>query len=177
MKKTNMRWLSLLAVVVLVMSALVPVAFAEDDALEIVEVESGKVDMDIMTAPILISPNPFSATTEAGYIPDGMVTEPAFEVEIVDDLVKELPQDIIEIEIEGVVEDAVEAGTKIEEMIENAPETAATSENKMIFVPENFLKNLNYMAVGMVGIFIVIGVIILAVAALNKVTSPRKRDQ
>ena len=62
---------------------------------------------------ILISPNPFSATTEAGYIPDGMVTEPAFEVEIVDDLVKELPQDIIEIELEGVIEDAIEAGTEI----------------------------------------------------------------
>lgn len=37
----------------------------------------------------------------------------------------------------------------------------------------NFVKNLSYMGVGMLGIFIVIGVIILLTVFLNNVTSKK----
>lgn len=37
------------------------------------------------------------------------------------------------------------------------------------FHPENFISNLYYMGVGMVGIFIVIGIIVLATILLNKI--------
>ena len=45
--------------------------------------------------------------------------------------------------------------------------------------PMAFVENLKYMGLGMLGIFIVIGVIILAVVGLNKVTAPKteKKDQ
>lgn len=44
----------------------------------------------------------------------------------------------------------------------------------MNFNPAAFVENLKYMGVGMLGIFIVIGVIILSVVVLNKVTAPKK---
>lgn len=53
-------------------------------------------------------------------------------------------------------------------------ETEETEEKKMIFEPMNFVTNIKYMGVGMLGIFIVIGVIILSVVVLNKVTAPKK---
>ena len=40
----------------------------------------------------------------------------------------------------------------------------------MQFNPANFLENLRYMGVGMLSIFIVIGVIVLITDLLNKVT-------
>ena len=45
--------------------------------------------------------------------------------------------------------------------------------------PSAFVENIKYMGLGMVGIFIVIGVIILAVAVLNKVTlkKPENKDE
>ena len=39
----------------------------------------------------------------------------------------------------------------------------------MTFNPMNFITNLRYLAVGMISIFIVIGVIILATVVLNKI--------
>ena len=39
--------------------------------------------------------------------------------------------------------------------------------------PMNFITNLSYMGVGMLGIFIVIGVIILLTALLNNITSKK----
>lgn len=42
--------------------------------------------------------------------------------------------------------------------------------------PMNFVKNLYYMGVGMLGIFIVIGIIILATVIMNKLTA-RKKDK
>lgn len=39
----------------------------------------------------------------------------------------------------------------------------------MTFNPINFISNLRYLAVGMVSIFIVIGVIILVTVLLNKI--------
>ena len=40
----------------------------------------------------------------------------------------------------------------------------------MQFNPMNFLSNLKYMGLGMLGIFVVIGVIILLTVILNKAT-------
>ena len=42
-----------------------------------------------------------------------------------------------------------------------------------------FVENLKWMGLGMLGIFIVIGVIILSVLVLNKVTAPKseKKDE
>jgi 1,4-dihydroxy-2-naphthoate octaprenyltransferase len=49
----------------------------------------------------------------------------------------------------------------------------------MQFNPSAFVENLSYMGLGMLGIFIVIGVIILSVVVLNKATSPKpqKKDE
>lgn len=41
----------------------------------------------------------------------------------------------------------------------------------------NFVTNLRYMGIGMLGIFIVIGVIILITMFLNKVTAPKDKDE
>ncbi len=124
MKKMNMKWLSLVMVVVALMSVFAPMAFAETES--VVEVESGTVDPEILTQ---IGPAPIEGA------PVEMNTLPSYE---------------------------------------NAPETEETP--KMIFEPMNFVKNLSYMGVGMLGIFIVIGVIIIAVVVLNKVTAPKKKD-
>ena len=43
--------------------------------------------------------------------------------------------------------------------------------------PMNFVSNLYYMGVGMLSIFIVIGVIILATVLLNKLTSRKKKSE
>ena len=43
--------------------------------------------------------------------------------------------------------------------------------------PMNFVNNLYYMGVGMLSIFIVIGVIILATVLLNKLTSRKKKSE
>lgn len=44
------------------------------------------------------------------------------------------------------------------------------------FHPMGFVDNLQYMVIGMICIFIVIGVIILAVTVLEKVTSRKKSE-
>ncbi len=44
----------------------------------------------------------------------------------------------------------------------------------MTFNPMNFVSNLYYMGVGMLGIFIVIGAIVLVTVILNKVTAEKK---
>ncbi len=44
----------------------------------------------------------------------------------------------------------------------------------MNFNPMNFINNLRYMGLGMVGIFAVIGVIILVTVLLNKIFSSKK---
>ena len=43
------------------------------------------------------------------------------------------------------------------------------------FDPMAFVENLKYMGIGMLGIFLVMGILILGTAALNKVTG-RNRD-
>lgn len=41
----------------------------------------------------------------------------------------------------------------------------------------NFIYNLKYMGIGMLGIFIVIGVIVLITMFLNKVTEPKNKAE
>ena len=45
----------------------------------------------------------------------------------------------------------------------------------MQFNPMNFITNLKYMGLGMLGIFVVIGVIILVTVILNKTTKPDEK--
>jgi hypothetical protein len=42
------------------------------------------------------------------------------------------------------------------------------------FNPMNFVKNAGYMGAGMLGIFVVIGLIVITTVILNKATSPKK---
>lgn len=42
--------------------------------------------------------------------------------------------------------------------------------------PINFIKNLHYMGTGMLGIFVVIGIIILVTMLLNRITSPKSDE-
>ncbi len=42
--------------------------------------------------------------------------------------------------------------------------------------PENFINNLKYMGIGMLGIFVVIGVIILLTMLLNAATTKKKKQ-
>ncbi|MBR3449020.1 MAG: hypothetical protein IKH27_14580 [Oscillospiraceae bacterium] len=46
-----------------------------------------------------------------------------------------------------------------------------------LFEPLNFVENLRYMGLGMLGIFIVIGVITLLTIFLNKVTEQKPDEQ
>ncbi len=48
-----------------------------------------------------------------------------------------------------------------------------STEAKIEFHPENFVKNLNYMGQGMLGIFIVIGIIALVTVVLSKVSGKK----
>ena len=47
----------------------------------------------------------------------------------------------------------------------------------MFFEPIEFVKNLKYMGIGMLGVFMIVGIIILATYAIGKVTSkPSEKD-
>ena len=53
--------------------------------------------------------------------------------------------------------------------------TAATeAAGQLAFEPANFIENLRYMGIGMLVIFAIIGVIILATMAINKIFSGKK---
>ena len=52
-----------------------------------------------------------------------------------------------------------------------------STAKKMQFEPMAFVENLNIMGVGMLGIFIVIGAIIVSVFVLNKLTSPKPANK
>lgn len=62
--------------------------------------------------------------------------------------------------------------TAVETVAETAAETASGFE--VLFEPMNFVSNLYYMGTGMLGIFIVIGIIIGATVVMNKLTSRKK---
>lgn len=46
-----------------------------------------------------------------------------------------------------------------------------------VFEPMHFIENLRYMGLGMLGIFIVIGVIVLLTMILNKLTEPKSGEK
>ena len=46
----------------------------------------------------------------------------------------------------------------------------------IIFNPMNFVNNLKYMGFGMLGIFVVIGLIVITTGVLNYVAKPRNKD-
>ncbi len=46
-----------------------------------------------------------------------------------------------------------------------------------MFEPMNFIENLKYMGLGMLGIFIVIGVIVILTMVLNSVTAKSDEDK
>ncbi len=59
---------------------------------------------------------------------------------------------------------------------EQLTDTADSESNTAIeFHPESFISSLSYMGTGMIGIFIVIGLIILATVLLNKAFSDKAK--
>lgn len=62
------------------------------------------------------------------------------------------------------------------EILTAAVTTAAANEAaaQLAFEPANFIENLQYMGIGMLVIFAIIGVIILATMAINKIFSGNK---
>ncbi len=48
--------------------------------------------------------------------------------------------------------------------------------DKLIFEPVEFVKNLSYMGIGMLGVFMIVGIIIGATYAIAKFTSGKKKD-
>ena len=53
------------------------------------------------------------------------------------------------------------------------PETTEAAKAVLGFEPGNFVTNLQYMGIGMLTIFIIIGVIILATLLINKIFSKK----
>ena len=45
------------------------------------------------------------------------------------------------------------------------------------FTPVHFVENLTNMAVGMIGIFLVIGILIGATYLCNRLSNPKKKDE
>ena len=72
-------------------------------------------------------------------------------------------KDALESVVESAGEETAAAGGDLSTLIEN-------------FNPMKFVENLSYMGVGMLGIFIVMGTLIIGTAVLNKVTN-RKTDK
>ena len=62
----------------------------------------------------------------------------------------------------------------LEEIITTAVETTAAAEAAFQFEPMKFVENLRYMGTGMLGIFVVIGIIIVATVIINKATGTKK---
>ena len=48
--------------------------------------------------------------------------------------------------------------------------------DKLQFVPMAFINNLKYMGIGMIGIFLIIGIIMGATYAIGKLTAAKKKE-
>ena len=57
--------------------------------------------------------------------------------------------------------------------VEEVAETTASAAAAFTFEPMNFVNNLGYMGTGMLGIFVVIGIIIVATIVINKATNKK----
>ena len=69
-------------------------------------------------------------------------------------------------------EESVEnSETSVEESVDASETSVEESEED---APKGFMGNIKYMGLGMVGIFLVIGVVILITVVLNAVTSKKK---
>ena len=84
-------------------------------------------------------------------------------------------------ETADLTETATVTDAETEEAIKEATEAVTDGETEAAlnfnFQPNQFVNNLKYMAAGMVGIFLVIGVIILTILILGKLTAPRNKDE
>ncbi len=65
----------------------------------------------------------------------------------------------------------------MEDMTTAIEEVVETASSEIMFEPLNFVSNLSYMGMGMLGIFIVIGVIWGVTVALNKLFSKKPKDE
>lgn len=61
-------------------------------------------------------------------------------------------------------------------LLTNLSNTAAEAAAEFVIDPMNFVENLKYMGTGMLGIFIVMGAIILSTFALNKFLNKKDKD-
>ena len=55
----------------------------------------------------------------------------------------------------------------------SAAQEVAQDTSKIFFQPENFIANLKYMGIGMLVIFVIIGLIALSTMLINKVFSEK----
>ncbi len=88
-------------------------------------------------------------------------------------------EEITEAVTEAVTEVTTQAGAATEAVTEGITEAvteAVTAISSGSFHPMAFVDNLKYMAAGMVGIFIVIGAIVLTILLLSKLTDRKKND-
>ena len=60
---------------------------------------------------------------------------------------------------------------------ETTTETTAATQANLGFEPMNFVDNLQYMGIGMLTIFLIIGVIIVATQLINKIFSGKKDEE
>lgn len=49
--------------------------------------------------------------------------------------------------------------------------------NNITFAPIEFVNNLTYMGIGMLGVFMIVGIIIISTYAIAKFTSGKKKDE
>ena len=61
-------------------------------------------------------------------------------------------------------------------LLMNLANAAAEQAAEFVIDPMNFIENLKYMGTGMLGIFIVMGAIILSTFALNKILNKKNKD-
>ena len=84
--------------------------------------------------------------------------------------------------------DDTASDTTVGENAEDTPNAAEKEENKESFFeafasmfkefhPKGFVENLRFMGIGMLGIFIIIGIIIVATVIINKVFSGREKKE
>ena len=59
----------------------------------------------------------------------------------------------------------------------DGPTSVVVSNGDFMFEPMNFVNNLSYMGFGMLGIFVVIGLIWFATFSINKLFSNKKDDE
>ncbi len=80
-------------------------------------------------------------------------------------------------ETADLTETAAVTDTETEEATEAVTDSETEATINFDFQPNQFVINLKYMAAGMVGIFLVIGVIILTILILGKLTAPKNKDE